>query len=374
MKGAEPEARGQGEEESPSWLLALAARLAPLASSCTALVIAFFGLLQFDLPIVRYLRAFTTHQAGEALTVPWMALTSHAGDWIGYGWRLAAVSVLLLAIGWSCAKPNFKLAGIESLLAHAIAALLSNGLKHLLGRPRPKFVHSGEWQFTPSFASGLDSFPSGHTTASFAVAAVLAKRFPAFAPLCFGIAAFVGVSRVIRGSHFPTDVLGGAVLGIVSGSVAAAPLRAWRESIQGGLRYAALGGAAVLAVIWAIARPADGELAGTLLIGLGTVAMAGGLWLRLIQWLGREQPMADKNDKASLLLIAYGLACMTTAPLVLAAVGFACLAFWFQESPKAAEVGQRSQGGRIITEGALVMILLMALTILFAGRGVLPFQ
>ena len=34
-------------------------------------------------------------------------------------------------------------AGIDSAIAHGFVAVLSNGLKHLLGRPRPKFVHSG---------------------------------------------------------------------------------------------------------------------------------------------------------------------------------------------------------------------------------------
>ncbi|NJO83299.1 MAG: phosphatase PAP2 family protein [Blastochloris sp.] len=95
----------------------------------------------------------------------------------------------------------------------ALAQQHERGLKHLIGRPRPKFAHSGEWQLTPSWASGLDSFPSGHSAASFAVATVLAKRFPAVGPLCLGIAAFVALSRILRGSHFPTDVFGGAVVG-----------------------------------------------------------------------------------------------------------------------------------------------------------------
>ena len=69
---------------------------------------------------------------------------------------------------------------------------------------------------TLSWASGLDSFPSGHSTATFAVATVLAKRFPLFGPLCIAIALFVALSRVLRGSHFLTDVLGGAVIGILS--------------------------------------------------------------------------------------------------------------------------------------------------------------
>ena len=374
LSGERREARDEREERQFPYASPLASCLLPQACSCAALAIVFVGLLQLDLPIVRYLRVFTTHRAGEELTVPWMAFTSHAGDWIGEGSHLLAISVVLLAVGWSVSKSNFKSAGIDTLFAHGIAALLSNGIKHLVGRPRPKFVHSGEWQFTPSWAPGLDSFPSGHTTASFAVATVLAKRFPACAPLCFGVAAFVGLSRVIRGSHFPTDVFGGAVLGLLSGSMAAAPWKDWRTSIQEGLRHAALGTVAVFTVLWALARPADEGITGTLLIGLGVVATVSGLWLRRTPWTGNEKPVTGWQGKASLVFIAYGLACMTTAPLVLAAVGFACLAYWLHEPVDASGGKQRSQAGRIMVEGALVLCLLLALTILFEGRGVLPFR
>ena len=374
LSGERREARGEREEMQFPYASPLASRLLPQVCSCAALVVVFWGLLQLDLPIVRYLRTVTTHHAGEQLTVPWMAFTSDAGDRIGEGSRLIAVSVVLLAVGWSFSRSNFKTAGIDTLLAHGIAGLVSNGLKHLLGRPRPKFVHSGEWQFTPSWASGLDSFPSGHTTASFAVATVLAKRFPAFGPLCFGIAAFVGLSRVIRGSHFPTDVFGGAVLGVLSGSIAAAPWKEWRASIRAGLRHAALGTVAVFAALWALARPADEGITGALLIGLGVVATASGLWLRRTTWIGSEKPVTGWQEKASLVLMAYGLACMTTAPLVLASVGFACLAYWFQEQVDARGVEQRSQARTMMVEGALVVCLLVALTILFEGRGVLPFR
>ena len=187
------------------------AHLVSIASSAVALAIVSYGLFQLDLPIVRYLRTFTSHRAGEQITVPWMAWTSDAGDWIGEGFHLLAISVVLLAIGWSLSKPHFKRSGIETLWAHGMAALLSNGLKHLLGRPRPKFVHSGEWQLSPTWASGLDSFPSGHTTASLPLLRCWPSGFPPFGPLCFIIAAFIGLSRVIRGSHFPTDVFGGAL-------------------------------------------------------------------------------------------------------------------------------------------------------------------
>ena len=348
-----------------------------LFCSCAAMTIVFAGLLQLDLPIIRYLRTLTTHRAGEQLTIPWMAFTSDAGDWIGEGSHLVAVSLALLAIGWIFSRSNFKTAGIETLLAHGIAALLSNGLKHLMGRPRPKFVHSGEWQFTPSWASGLDSFPSGHTTAGFAVATVLARRFPAFGMLFVAVAAFVGLSRVLRGSHFPTDVFGGAVLGVLSGSIASAPWKEWRRSLEEGLRHAAIGTAGVFAVLWTLARPADDGMTGTLLVALGVLALASGLWLRRGMWFGKSCPsIVDWQGKTSPALIAYGLACMTTAPVVIAAVGFACLAHWLQQTAELdMERGEQRSGLRmVLVEGALVAGLLLALTILFEGRGVLPFQ
>jgi undecaprenyl-diphosphatase len=374
MEGAGPVARGGEAEESPSSFFPLAARLVPPVSSCAALIIVFIGLMQFDLPIVRYVRSVTIHLPWDQLTVPWMAFTSNAGDWIGEGSHLITLSVILLAAGWLFSQPTLKAAGIQTLIAHGIAALVSNGLKHLLGRPRPKFVHSGEWQFSPSWSSGLDSFPSGHTTASFAVATVLAKRFPAVGLLCLGVAAFVGLSRILRGSHFPTDVMGGAVAGVVSGSLAAAPWKEWRTSIQDGLRRAAAGTAAIFALLWALAHPAEQDLTGVLLIGLGVAGTAGGLWLRRIQWGGKEGPVAVCQTKASPALLAYGLAAMTTSALVVASAGFACLAYWLDDAVVPAARTKDSRVRVILRESLLVGAVLLALLILFAGRGVLPFR
>jgi membrane-associated phospholipid phosphatase len=353
-------------------IIARAWRLTGPACSGAALAVVLYGLHLLDLPVVHYVRSVTIHLPWDQLTIPWMALTSQAGDWIGEGSHLLAISALLLAAGWWWSAPTVKAAGVQTLIAHGMAALISNGLKHLLGRPRPKFVHSGEWRFTPSWASGWDSFPSGHTTASFAVATVLARRFPWSAPLGFAIAAFVGLSRVLRGSHFPTDVLGGAVIGILSGFLASAPLKDWRLSLAEGLRHAAIGMTAAFAVLWTFARPADEGLTGMLLIGLGVVAMASGLWLRRGRWIGRES--AARNEPISRGLIAYGLASMTTAPLVLASVGFACLAYWFQDGAHVGASQPPSKVRRMMGESALLAGVLMALTILFAGRGVLPLR
>lgn len=344
-----------------------------LGCSCIALVISFLGLSQFDLPIVRYVRSVTVHLPWNQLTIPWMAFTSDTGDWIGEGTHLVAASVGLLAIGWFFSKATVKAAGIQTLLAHGLAALVANGLKHLIGRPRPKFAHSGEWQLTPTWASGLDSFPSGHSAASFAVATVLAKRFPAVGPLCLGIAAFVALSRILRGSHFPTDVLGGAVAGVISGAIAGASLKQWRSSLQDGMRQAAMGASLALALLWALSRPAEEGVAGALFIGLGLVATASGLWLRRTEWIGGNVSGMSRQATLSSILIMYGLASLTTSLYAVAAVGFACAAVWFNAVLAPAEDTEVSSVWPVMRESVLLGGVLIVLVILYNGRGVLPF-
>ena len=58
------------------------------------------------------------------------------------------------------------------------------------------------------------SFPSGHTSAAFMVATVMAYFFPPLIVPLYFWAALVGFSRVVLGVHFPTDTLMGVVLGI----------------------------------------------------------------------------------------------------------------------------------------------------------------
>jgi undecaprenyl-diphosphatase len=303
-----------------------------------------------------------------------MAFTSDAGNWIGEGTHLVAFSIVLTGAGWMLSKTTVRNAGIETLLAHGLTALLVNGLKHLVGRPRPKFAHSGEWEFAPTWVSGFDSFPSGHSAASFAVATVLAKRFPAFGPICIGIAAFVALSRILRGSHFPTDVLGGVVFGVLSGAIAAAPLKQWRASILDGLLQAALGACAALALLWSLSRPAEEGGSGILLIGLGLVAMVSGLWMRRTEWVDSGGSGSDSSAKASVILIGYGLAAMTTSLYVVAAAGLTCLAYWLNGAMALEKERSDTQSWRVMREGALLVGLLLALLVLYDGRGIMPFR
>lgn len=227
-----------------------------------------------------------------------------------------------------------------------------------------------------SWTSGLDSFPSGHSTASFAIATVLAKRFPMWGPLWLALAVFVGVSRVLRGSHFLTDVVGGAVLGILSGWVATAPFTQWRISFPEGLRYAAIAASSVFGILWALSHEMEDGITGVAYMALGVVSLVSGLWSRMGLWFsgtGCSEPTKPQAT-ASALLIAFGLAAMTTSPLVLSAVGFVCLASWFESSERRHEPGEWAAKGSVLRESAMIGSLLLALLILLDARGVLPFQ
>lgn len=101
--------------------------------------------------------------------------------------------------------------------ALASAAIMTQGMKYVTGRARPNMTDAGQFS-GPNVGSGHDSFPSGHTAAAFAVATVLANRHPEQKWLYYGLATAVGVARVRKSAHFPSDVLVGAAVGVYAGN------------------------------------------------------------------------------------------------------------------------------------------------------------
>ena len=65
------------------------------------------------------------------------------------------------------------------------------------------------------------SFPSGHSCASFAAAMALSRHLPRRAFICLlSLAALIAVSRLYVGVHYPSDVLGGILIGVFAGRLA----------------------------------------------------------------------------------------------------------------------------------------------------------
>ena len=102
---------------------------------------------------------------------------------------------------------------LMTTLAVLVTDLAARGLKDVFDVERP----SQRYAFPkPLLHTARDpSFPSGHSATSFAAAAVLTSFAPRAAPLWFLLALAIGFSRVYVGVHYPLDIVGGAVLGVL---------------------------------------------------------------------------------------------------------------------------------------------------------------
>lgn len=98
-----------------------------------------------------------------------------------------------------------------------ISGLASQVLKRI-GRARPRLLDEvGPFQFDPfSLSASWASFPSGHTITAFAFAMGLGYLLPKWRNHLLGAAALIGVSRIVLGAHYASDVVAGAWIGIVS--------------------------------------------------------------------------------------------------------------------------------------------------------------
>ncbi|HET7292674.1 MAG TPA: phosphatase PAP2 family protein [Vicinamibacteria bacterium] len=138
-----------------------------------------------------------------------------AGDW----WIQLGAPLGLLACGKLAGRPPVMELGGDLLRAQIVAGTITTALKLATQRERPD-------------GSSDLSFPSGHTSAAFATAAVVHGRY-GWKPgvVAYAVAAWVGASRINENKHFLSDVTFGAAIGIAAGRAVTLSTRSVRVSV-----------------------------------------------------------------------------------------------------------------------------------------------
>lgn len=135
---------------------------------------------------------------------------------------------ILISIGLIATR-KYRKVGFTCLVALALGAVIGEGfLKHLIQRPRPFVKESVNLVIS---APKTFSFPSGHTTSSFAAATVISKRIESAKIPAWILAFMIAFSRMYLYVHYPSDVIAGAVLG-ASCAALALKIKKLQEDMQ----------------------------------------------------------------------------------------------------------------------------------------------
>jgi undecaprenyl-diphosphatase len=137
----------------------------------------------------------------------WMILATRMGD----GWLWYGLGVMLLIYG---GPERFSAVGAAGA-AGIVGILVFKTLKKLSHRPRPCQLEPHCWSRV--LPPDQFSFPSGHTMSAFSIALVVSYFYPSLEGTLFFLALSIAVSRIVLGMHFLSDVLAGAVLGVMLG-------------------------------------------------------------------------------------------------------------------------------------------------------------
>ena len=142
----------------------------------------------------------------DAARSPTVDRLTEGGSIVGGGYVQIGGAAALWLAGATTSHPALGALGADLLEAQAVNGILTTTLKYTVQRRRPN--------------GGRYSFPSGHTSTTFATAAVLENHYglkvgiPAYA-----LGAYVAASRLHDRKHFASDTLMGAGIGLVAGRV-----------------------------------------------------------------------------------------------------------------------------------------------------------
>jgi len=172
----------------------------------------------FDEPVERYFRRQQIRANNNEV------IDFTLSNW-GNGIYPGAAALLLYGIGAGKKRDDLKWIALLQVKTLGIAAVASRFPKYIFQRNRPdenSAVNAWNWNGPIQGFTGNYSFTSGHTFIVFSWAAVTASAYQEKKGLVLGLytlASLVGISRVYKGDHWTSDVLGGAVLGYALGKL-----------------------------------------------------------------------------------------------------------------------------------------------------------
>lgn len=156
---------------------------------------------EFDISILNFIYHWCHNYLLDKV-MPWITSLGSSG----FIWIVIAIILLI--------RKNYRKAGLMTICVLLLTTLLGEGIiKHLAQRPRPFADIPTMKLLIPKPVSY--SFPSGHTASSFAAAGILAKEFKRYRIPVILLAALIAFSRMYLYVHYPTDIIGGILLGLV---------------------------------------------------------------------------------------------------------------------------------------------------------------
>ncbi|HEY9681321.1 MAG TPA: phosphatase PAP2 family protein [Oculatellaceae cyanobacterium] len=143
-------------------------------------------------------------------------LAAHLLTAVTYGGALWALLAVWL---W---RRGQRLLAVQIGLALIIALCETSVLKHFFHRERPTTIELYQlWMPLHNIFADKYSFPSGHTSQSFAAAGAIFMRYSDWrGRLALAFALLIGFCRIYEGMHWPSDVVVGIVIGLLASWIA----------------------------------------------------------------------------------------------------------------------------------------------------------
>ncbi len=171
-------------------------------------------LLHLDKPVAVWVR--TIHDRKSAAFVRYFDIPLY---FVTHGTTLVIIACLFFVAGRYYGR-RITETGKALSVSFLVSGIAAQVLKHLFGRARPRLTDDLVF-IGPTLRGGYDSFPSGHTTVAFCFAYTISQYFPRYSGIFYSLASVIGLSRIESTSHFSSDVVAGAAVGLILGKLLA---------------------------------------------------------------------------------------------------------------------------------------------------------